>query len=221
MRIMQGLSLPLAARRILVVDDQASVREVLHDALSDAGADVGIAADGPAALASAASQRPDLILLDLAMPGMNGWEVLEALSGAPATAGIPVVLETSSEDFRSFDRARQRGVAAFISKPFRLGEVVETCRRVVEGARPLQGRLEPPPQDVGVLLHALDGALLCVGRLLEHGARGAQVDLERPLRPSQQVSLTVESPDGPRERPAEIRWIALVEGRYHHGLAFL
>jgi CheY-like chemotaxis protein len=218
---MQGLSLPLAARRILVVDDQPSVREVLQDALSEAGADVATSPDGPTALASAASLKPDVILLDLSMPGMNGWEVLEALSGGPDTASIPVVLQTSTEDFRSFDRARKRGVAAFISKPFRLGEVVETCRRVVEGARPLQGRPEPPPQAVNVLLHALDGALLAVGRLLEHGPRGAQVDLDRPLRPSQQVMLTVEGPDGLRDQPAEVRWIAMVDGRYHHGLSFL
>jgi CheY-like chemotaxis protein len=217
---MQAAILPLASRRILVVDDQSAIREILHDALSDAGAEVGTAPDGPSALASVASLRPDLILLDLSMPGMSGWQVLEALHSAADTATIPVVLQTSTEDYRSFDRARQRGVAAFISKPFRLGEVVETCRRIVEGARPLQGRPERTREDAPALLYAPDGSLLAVGRLLELGSRGAQVDLDGPLRPSQQVSLTVDGPGGPRDQAAEVRWIAHVDGRYHHGLSF-
>jgi CheY-like chemotaxis protein len=217
---MHGLSLPLASRRILVVDDQLSIREVLHDALSEAGADVGTAADGAAALASVADIRPDIILLDLSMPGMSGWQVLEALHAAEATASIPVVLQTSTEDYRSFDRAKKRGVAAFISKPFRLGEVVETCRRIVEGARPLQGQPERAPAEQTAILRSPDGSRLASGRLLELGTRGAQVELDGPLRPSQQVSLTVDGPDGPREQAAEVRWIAMVDGRYHHGLAF-
>src|SRR5947207_2146998 len=131
---------PLAARRILVVDDQESIREVLETALRDAGADVLTAGDGASAVRVAQSERPELILLDLAMPGMSGWQVLEALHGSAATAGIPVILQTSSGDFPSFEEARRQGVAAFISKPFRLGDVVETCRRTLHGARPFQGR---------------------------------------------------------------------------------
>jgi CheY-like chemotaxis protein len=217
---MAGLSLPLASRRILVVDDQPNILEILQDALTDAGADVGTAPDGPTALASLTDRKPDLILLDLSMPGMSGWQVLEALGQRPDTASIPVVLQTSAEDFRSFDHARKRGVAAFISKPFRLGEVVETCRRIVAGARPLQGRASQPPEGPPAVVRNPDGSLLAVGRIVELGSGGAQVDLDRALRPSQRISLTLEGPEGPRERAAEIRWIALVDGRYHHGLSF-
>ena len=218
---MAGLTLPLASRRILVVDDQPNIREVLQDALSEAGADVGTAPDGPTALASLSSLKPDLILLDLSMPGMSGWQVLEALSQRPETASIPVVLQTSAEDFRSFDHARKQGVAAFISKPFRLGEVVETCRRIVAGARPLQGRAVQQAEDAPAVVRSPDGTLLTVGRIVELGSGGAQVDLDRALRPSQRIHLTLEGPNGPREQAAEIRWIALVDGRYHHGLAFV
>lgn len=217
---MAGPTHPLASRRILVVDDQPAIREILQDALTDAGADVGTAPDGPSALTAARSLVPDLILLDLSMPGMSGWQVLDALHTTAATATIPVILQTSAEDFRTFERARKGGVAAFISKPFRLGEVVETCRRIVEGARPLQGRGERAPSESRVRVLAVDGSVLAEGKLREIGARGGQVDLDRPLRPSQQVTLAVDLPEGPKEHAAEVRWIALVEGRYHHGLHF-
>src|SRR5262245_7335060 len=88
---------------------------------------------------------PDLVLLDLIMPGVDGWEVLERLQASPRTARIPIVVETSSQDYDSYAEARRRNVAAFISKPFRLNEVVHTCRSILLGARPLQGR--PPRED--------------------------------------------------------------------------
>src|ERR1700730_2369999 len=91
-------SAPLAAKRILIVDDQDSIRSVLRTALTEAGAEVLDAGGGAAGVEMATRQIPDLILLDIAMPGMNGWQVLEALRSVAETASIPVVLETSSGD---------------------------------------------------------------------------------------------------------------------------
>jgi two-component system, chemotaxis family, chemotaxis protein CheY len=133
-------SASLAARRILIVDDQESIRGVLRAALVEAGAEVLEAGNGAAGVEAATHKLPDLILLDIAMPGMNGWQVLEALRSVDETSEIPVVLETSSGDFPSYEQARRFAVAAFISKPFRLADVVETCRRILGGARPLMGR---------------------------------------------------------------------------------
>ncbi|PYQ38169.1 MAG: GGDEF domain-containing response regulator, partial [Acidobacteria bacterium] len=111
---------PLAARSILIVDDQESIRDILRTALTEAGAVVLEAGGGAAGVEMATRQVPDLILLDIAMPGMNGWQVLEALRTIAETASIPVVLETSSGDFPSYEQARRHSVAAFLSKPFRL-----------------------------------------------------------------------------------------------------
>ena len=213
--------LPLAGRKILVVDDQPSIRSILEIALSEAGADVWCVGDGPTALTLLDTANPELILLDLAMPGMNGWQVLEALSGQPRTAAIPVVLETSAEDFPSFQRARKHGVAAFVSKPFRLAEVVETCRRILEGARPLQGRSAGGEGTPPVQMRDAEDNLVALGWLLNIDARGAQVDLETALEPGRRLTLVTQDGAQVTTHQAEVRWVNPVGGRYHHGLAFL
>jgi CheY-like chemotaxis protein len=214
--------LPLSSRRILVVDDQPSIRGLLHTALTEAGADVSTAAGGTDAIEMVAVSPPDLILLDLAMPGMSGWQVLEALKASRKTASIPVVLQTSAEDFASFDKARKLSVAAFVSKPFRLSEVVETCRRILGGARPLQGRPQPAPDEARVEIRDSSDKVLSAGTLMDMATRGAQVDLERPLTVAQRVTLVVhEGPHRGSHHDAEVRWITQVDGRYQHGLRFV
>lgn len=207
----------LAARRILVVDDQAAIRRLLETGLADAGAEVWTAGDGASALALLESMEPELILLDLSMPGVTGWEVLESLRAAGRD--VPVILQTSADDFDSFERARRLGVAAFVSKPFRLGEVVETCRRVLDGAVPLKGRAAPGGGLPLVQLRDPSGALLSTGRLLDLAPRGAQVDIDRALTPGQHVILTVHVAEGPLECPAEVRWVTQGGGGFQHGLA--
>jgi CheY-like chemotaxis protein len=212
---------PLTGRRILVVDDQPSIRGILETALSEAGADVWCVPDGPTAITLLETANPELILLDLAMPGMNGWQVLEALSGQPRTASIPVVLETSAEDFPSFQRARRHGVAAFVNKPFRLAEVVETCRRILQGARPLQGRHEGGETTPPIQMRDAEDNLIALGWLLDMDARGAQVDLESSLETGRRLTLVMQDGAQITTRPVEVRWVNSVGGRYHHGLLFL
>jgi CheY-like chemotaxis protein len=209
----------LASCRILVVDDQESIRRLLETGLTDAGAEVWTAADGAAALQMLEALEPELILLDLSMPGVTGWGVLESLRAANHRQNVPVILQTSADDFDSFERARRLGVAAFISKPFRLGEVVETCRRVLHGAIPLRGRSARGDGLPLVQLRDTHGTLLSTGRLLDLAPRGAQVDIDRPLTPGQQVILTVQVPEGPLECSAEVRWVTQAGGGFQHGLA--
>ena len=212
---------PLTGRRILVVDDQPSIRGILETALSEAGADVWCVPDGPTAITLLETASPELILLDLAMPGMNGWQVLEALSGQPRTASIPVVLETSTEDFPSFQRASRHGVAAFVNKPFRLAEVVETCRRILQGARPLQGRHEGGETTPPIQMRDAEDNLIALGWLLDMDARGAQVDLESSLETGRRLTLVMQEGAQITTRPVEVRWVNSVGSRYHHGLVFL
>ena len=122
----------MEGRRILVIDDQPSIRGVLQVALEESGADVWAAGDGQSALVILEAALPDLVLLDLVMPGIDGWEVVKRLKANPRTSHLPIILETSAQDYASYAAARKEGIAAFLGKPFRLNEVIETCRRVVE-----------------------------------------------------------------------------------------
>jgi len=211
---------PLATRRILIVDDQDSIRGVLRTALTEAGAEVLEAGGGAEGIEVATHQLPDLILLDIAMPGMNGWQVLEGLRGVAETADIPVVLETSSGDFPSYEQARRHSVAAFISKPFRLADVVETCRRILGGARPLMGREAQDAPPASVQVRDAQDRLLAVGTLVDADVGGAQIEIDAALGQGQQVVVTVLGAAGPERHQAEVRWVSADGRRFVHGLRF-
>src|SRR6476661_4050136 len=83
------------AARILVVDDQRANSEVLAEALRSRGYDVVIAADGESALEQVGKIRPDIVISDILMPGMDGYELCGRLRAQPATALLPVILVTS------------------------------------------------------------------------------------------------------------------------------
>jgi adenylate cyclase len=102
-------------RRVLVVDDHDMLRSGLSVALSAAGYVVESAPDGLAALAAVSESRPDVVVLDLRMPVMDGFATLARLRADPRTADIPVVVATAAEDQRS--RILAEGAAAFVTKP--------------------------------------------------------------------------------------------------------
>jgi chemotaxis family two-component system response regulator PixH len=211
----------LALRRILLVDDQPSIRGVLEMALAAAGADVWIADSGDRALQAVDQGLPDLILLDLNMPGMSGWEVLRALKASGRSAGIPVVLQSSARDYGSFDEARKQGVAAFLSKPYRLNEVVETCRRILGGARPLQGTpAEPHEERLPVQVRDQGNSLLAVGHFLDHSPSGALLELSLTLGLGQAIQVVFNDAGTLATRQAEVRWVRAAGAHYQHGLAF-
>lgn len=102
--------------RVLVADDQAGVRLLLTEVLQEAGLSVVTASDGKDALRKAAEYPPDLALLDLKMPSLDGVDVLEALR--LTQPGLPVVVMTALEDSMRTNLALQRGAALCITKPF-------------------------------------------------------------------------------------------------------
>jgi hypothetical protein len=108
-----------------------------------------------------------------------------------------VVLETSSGDFPSYEQARKHSVAAFISKPFRLVDVVETCRRILGGARPLMGRDAQDAPPASVQVRDTEERLLAVGTLVDADAGGAQIEIDAALGQGQQVMVTVLGPPDP------------------------
>jgi CheY-like chemotaxis protein len=105
-----------APRTVLVAEDLDDVRELVVLTLARAALVVLEAADGDAALALARSARPDLVLLDVLMPGTDGIAVCRALKADPATAATPVVLLTSQHDLEA--RVAEASADAYLTKPF-------------------------------------------------------------------------------------------------------
>ncbi len=108
---------------VLIVDDEALLRKMLRAELELAGYEVHEAADGVAGLEDAARLFPDVIFLDVRMPGLDGYEVCARLKANPATQRIPVIFLTAVEDEALSLRVRQVGGTACLTKPFRPTEV--------------------------------------------------------------------------------------------------
>jgi CheY-like chemotaxis protein len=103
--------------RLLFVDDDPILREFAQVNLATAAAEVDVASDGVEALEALSRNRYDLLLVDLDMPRMDGFELLAHLRADPATAHLPVVVETGREDVDAIDRAFRAGATAFVTKP--------------------------------------------------------------------------------------------------------
>ncbi|MBI2321571.1 MAG: response regulator [Chloroflexi bacterium] len=113
-------------RRVLVVDDDPDIREVIGVALADEGYEVLTAEHGAAALLRVASSQPDVILLDLRMPVMNGWEFARRYRQTPGPHA-PIVVLTAWRDTE--DDGNHVEADAFLAKPFRLGDLLSIVDR--------------------------------------------------------------------------------------------
>ena len=119
--------------RILIVDDERQNRQLLEVLLLAEGYELDTAGSAEEALAAVRRQRPDLILLDIMMPGMDGYQVVARLKADPHTASIPVVMLSALDDRSSRSHGLTAGAAAFLSKPvdrLALREAVVSLLRV-------------------------------------------------------------------------------------------
>lgn len=119
--------------KILVVEDSVSQREMISELLRKSGLDVTVASDGLEALEKIQGHCPDLIVLDIVMPKMNGYEVCRRLKANPKTQNVPVVMCSSKGE--EFDRywGMKQGADAYIAKPFQPTELVGTVRQLLRG----------------------------------------------------------------------------------------
>ena len=117
------------ATRVLVVEDDEAIRQTLLDVLADGGYTVQGAVDGAEAIEQMEQQRPDLVLLDLHMPGMDGWEFLAIKAGRSGLADVPVlVLSATSE--RGIGHAQEQGAPVFVRKPFAVDDLLAEVNRL-------------------------------------------------------------------------------------------
>ena len=146
--------MPELTPSVLIVDDSVDGREMLAEYLRFRGFDVIEAVDGESALREARARRPAVILMDLQMPGIDGWQATRLLKADPATRDIIVIALTAHALTPDEGIAREAGCDGFISKPYEItavGDVVgEVLRRgrpglvVVDRLRPIQGAARKP-----------------------------------------------------------------------------
>ena len=128
------------AKRVLVVDDDPPIVRLLRKCLEQHGLEVATACDGAACLLAIESQRPDLVILDVMMPVMDGFQALRVLREKPETRDLPVILLTARKEDIDVARGWSTGADFYLTKPVALDEFVLVVRRILQ---------IPGPQEAG------------------------------------------------------------------------
>lgn len=177
--------------RVLVVDDEPMVRETLGHVLSDEGYVVDLAVDGESALERVHAERPDAILLDLMMPGMNGRQFLQALRDDSAFSSVPVLIMTAVHGLEV--NLATLGASEVVEKPFNVDELLNKVALAVYRSRDANAALTqpfpnvPPPPPAPAPPETDRGVVLIVER---DRARMQQLDLQLSNRGYTVVSMT-------------------------------
>jgi two-component system alkaline phosphatase synthesis response regulator PhoP/two-component system response regulator VicR len=132
-------------KTILIADDDPTIIKLLQVNLEMEGYDVVCAFDGQDAVEKAEAQRPDLVLLDIMMPRMDGWAAREALAGIPELKDTPVIFLSARAQQADLRRGYEAGVAEYVTKPFDPTELLDIIEAVLDGSyeRPPYGGGRP------------------------------------------------------------------------------
>jgi DNA-binding response OmpR family regulator len=142
--------------RVLVIDDEAPIRLLCRVNLEAAGMEVREAEDGVVGLAAARDEHPDAILLDVMMPGMDGWQVLEGLLEDERTQKIPIVFLTARAELRDQARGLELGGVDYVTKPFNPLDLAPLVEDLLE--RVSRGETQDLRRErLAELRHLLDG----------------------------------------------------------------
>jgi CheY-like chemotaxis protein len=147
-----------AGTRVLVVDDSSTIRAVLGKMLGQEGYAVQKAVDGESAIEAAQNEQPELIFLDIVLPGINGFAVLRALRHDPLTRHIPIVMISGNQQATEQFYVQRFGADDFIKKPFGLREVQQAVHQLVCAGRlparlPVAAPAEIPAQAQPISLY--------------------------------------------------------------------
>jgi len=123
------------SRVVLVVDDDPTIRLILMLNLEAEGMHVELANDGEEGLQLALQLKPDVVVLDVMMPRRNGFDVLRALRGDPATTDLPVVLLSARTSDDAIWEGWRSGADSYVTKPFDLGDLIQLLEQMCTGRR--------------------------------------------------------------------------------------
>jgi CheY-like chemotaxis protein len=119
-------------RNVLIVDDEPSIRLICNINLTASGWHCSEAADGETALALVRSEQPDVVLLDVMMPTVDGWDVAEKLGKDPETRDVPIVFLTARADPRDRRRAHDLGAVGYLAKPINPVELPDILEAMLQ-----------------------------------------------------------------------------------------
>ena len=131
-------ALPNGARRrprVLIVDDERKNRQLIEVMLGDEHYEISTANSGEEALAAILASPPDLLLLDVMMPGMDGYQVATRIKGDRATAQLPIIMLSALIDANSMNHGRSAGAEAFLAKPVNGAELRQQVQKLLGDAR--------------------------------------------------------------------------------------
>ena len=128
-------------KRVLVVDDDPSIVELLDLVLQDAGYEVITATSGREAIVLAVQERPDVVILDIVMPGLSGWETSDHLLSHEQTAGIPIIFLTARVRHEDQLRGWYAGCFDYITKPFEVDQLLGRVQQATNSTREELDRL--------------------------------------------------------------------------------
>ena len=122
------------AKRILLVDDNKTNLQVLFEALAPEGYELLVAQSGEQALEATEEIVPDLVLLDIKMPGIGGFETFRRLRANERTAKLPIVFLSALADIAKIDEARRIGAEGYLTKPFKFDDLISKVRELLDRA---------------------------------------------------------------------------------------
>ena len=132
------------ARRVLVVDDHQPTVQLIRSALEGMGLDVRAAGNGAEALLAVHEEKPDLVILDVMMPILDGFQTLKVLQETADTRDLPVIMLTARSSDIDVARGWRSGATSYLTKPFSLDQLVSMVRRVLEAITPVGASAEEP-----------------------------------------------------------------------------
>ena len=213
--------------KVLVVEDDPDLRTLMWRIFADGRHEVAMAADGAEAIEKVHSLRPELVVLDIVLPGLDGWAVLRSIQKLPAPP--PVVMLSVETHSEVYTRAAAAGVAAYVEKPFSVVDLLSTCERVLreDGLRPRapRDRRIAARRIARVPVQVLDQerGWWADGELVDLGSGGARLALPHVLHGGRTVRLAFAVPgDGARVSvDGRLQWRAPEARGFAYGMSFV